>query len=691
MGCLAYLENINVFNGVQSPFRMLTTGTDTLVGTSGNDTFNATLDAATPATADTLTAFDSIDGGNGTDTLIIDGLSVAIGAGNIAALGVTRTSIENLTVINTAATVLNAADIGASVTKLTLNGTTAAQTVTLADAVTEVSAKTAAAVTINGNAGTDVLTTVSLENVAAASTIASDKLTSLTLKGVSNTVTNTAAAATRTLTVNAENVSGTAAALDATATTLNVNASGTVANVLALTATAATEVNVNATNTKGTTLTATNFTAAKTLNSTGTGDLTIDMSGAAALTKVDASTASGKNAITIAATAVTVNGGSGADTITQAGALGATQKIATGAGNDSVVLGDALTAGATVDGGDGEDNLTLTSAVATGATEGVQELVFSNFEQLTISDALGAALDVTKLDSIQKVVFNAASNNTVSGLATGATVTYKAGTGGTNTITMAGAVAGTADVLNLIVNNDGITPVGIVAAADVETINITATDSSTATTDVAAAIDTMTLQATSATSVVVTGNSGLDLTNTGNVKITNFDASAIKADTALDTAANLAVTFASANTTTTAVVTIKGGAGNDTIDGGAGNDTVNSGVGADTITLGAGTDTVAFTLAAAVTGLATVADFDAGTATTAVDKISVTEDGAAGTWSAAATVKSSTAAGVVDARLVILDGGNFASLSDAAAAADNIHASGAGANTCLHGPTPQAL
>ena len=46
----------------------LTTGTDNFTGGTGNDTFNATFDADTAATADTLTAFDSVNGGAGTDT-----------------------------------------------------------------------------------------------------------------------------------------------------------------------------------------------------------------------------------------------------------------------------------------------------------------------------------------------------------------------------------------------------------------------------------------------------------------------------------------------------------------------------------------------------------------------------------------------------------------------------------------------
>jgi S-layer protein len=692
----------------------LTSSTDNITGTVGDDTFNATLDAVTAATADTLTAFDSINGGEGIDTLIIDGLSTAISAGTLSGLGLSASSIEILKVNNTAATSLNAADIGGTVTKVILNGTTAAQSITLADAVTEVSAKTTAAVTISGNAGVDVLKTVSLDSVAAASTIASDKLTTLNLINVSNTVTNTAAAATRILTINALNASGSAAVLDATATTFNVNASGTTANQLALTATAATEINVNATNTKGTTLTATNFTAAKTLNATGTGDLTVDVSGVAGLTKVDASTSTGKNGLTIAATAITVNGGTAADTITQVASLGATQKIATGAGDDSVVLGGALTAGATIDGGEGTDNLTLTSAVATSTTNDVQELVFSNFEQITISNALGSALNMANLDDIQRIVLAAdAGTNAINGLTTGATVTYKAANTGTNTLTLTGAVAGAADVLNLVINTDGSTAAGIVVAADVETININSTDSGTSASNVAAAVDTLTLQATSATNIVVTGRNGINLTNTGNTKVTSFDASAVAGDNSADTAANLAVTFASANTTTS--VTIKGGAGsdnltgntgtdmidggagndsidggagadslmggagddiitggtgNDAIDGGAGNDTINTGLGADAITLGTGTDTVAFNLASAVTAVSTIADFDAGTSTTAVDKISVTVTGAA--WAAAATVKQSSASGAVDAEFIVLDGGTYSSLADAAAAADNI-------------------
>ena len=75
------------------------------------------------------------------------------------------------------------------------------------------------------------------------------------------------------------------------------------------------------------------------------------------------------------------------------------------------------------------------------------------------------------------------------------------------------------------------------------------------------------------------------MTNTGNTKITSFDASAVTA-----TASN--VTFASANTTATAEVSITGGAGADTLSGNAGKDTIDGGAGNDTIAPGAGVDVV---------------------------------------------------------------------------------------------------
>jgi len=91
--------------------------------------------------------------------------------------------------------------------------------------------------------------------------------------------------------------------------------------------------------------------------------------------------------------------------------------------------------------------------------------------------------------------------------------------------------------------------------------------------------------------VVVTGNNGVNLTNSNLINVTDFDASAVTAG---------AVTFAAQ---TGLAATLKGGAGNDvltavfgttvkTIDGGAGNDTITTRAGNDIVSGGSGDDLI---------------------------------------------------------------------------------------------------
>jgi hypothetical protein len=166
---------------------------------------------------------------------------------------------------------------------------------------------------------------------------------------------------------------------------------------------------------------------------------------------------------------------------------------------------------------------------------------------------------------------------------------------GAQTVGIKDAATGTADVLNLVLKSDAALNFDNVTAASVETINITTTDSDSASTQQ----DSLTLVATGTKSIVVTGNAGLNLTNTGNTAVTSFDASGVTT-----TGANGAVVFASANTSGTAAVSIKGGAGNDTLTGNAGADTIVGGAGDDRIegmagqdvlTGGAGVDTFVMT------------------------------------------------------------------------------------------------
>jgi S-layer protein len=163
-------------------------------------------------------------------------------------------------------------------------------------------------------------------------------------------------------------------------------------------------------------------------------------------------------------------------------------------------------------------------------------------------------------------------------LATGGTLELTGA--GTNVVGIKDAASGTADTLNLILKSAAAVNFLDTTAASVETIAITTAD-----TDSTAQQDSLTLVATGATKITVSGNAGLALTNTGNTKVVNFDASGVTA-----TGAAGAVTFVSANTTASAAVSIKGGAGNDTLTGNAGIDTIVGGAGDDTIDGGANND-----------------------------------------------------------------------------------------------------
>jgi hypothetical protein len=71
----------------------LTTGVDTLVGTAGNEVFNALIDSTgTPANS-TLTVLDSIDGGAGNDTLNINAITAVANLNGLAI-----TNVETLNV-----------------------------------------------------------------------------------------------------------------------------------------------------------------------------------------------------------------------------------------------------------------------------------------------------------------------------------------------------------------------------------------------------------------------------------------------------------------------------------------------------------------------------------------------------------------------------------------------------------------
>ena len=157
------------------------------------------------------------------------------------------------------------------------------------------------------------------------------------------------------------------------------------------------------------------------------------------------------------------------------------------------------------------------------------------------------------------------------------------------TVQIKDAATGTADVLNVVLTNAATTAFGTITAANVETINITSTDSATA----FDAVHTATLVATKATSVTLSGNGGLTLTNTGNVALKTIDASGMSGALTVTAAGTVATTITGGSgadtltsSTGTVADTLKGGAGNDRLIANAGLTQLEGGAGADTFVIG---------------------------------------------------------------------------------------------------------
>jgi len=407
------------------------------------------------------------------------------------------------------------------------------------------------------------------------------------------------------------------------------------------------------------------------VNFSGADNLTLTGQTLGAVTDINVNGAGGVSLGTALGAAVDFDGNAGADTVTLANAF--TAGITMGDGNDTVTYGGAAGTGGSADlGGGTGDTVIMTSAQADAAdASAVFNSTFTNFEVLRISDELAAGdtLDLAGLGNVSQVVL-AAGGNTVAtsiidNMASGGTITQLASGSGTGyTVQVSNAALNGTDVINLEFSNSTAAADAFdqITAANIETVNITTTDAGTGA-NAAATIDTATLVATSATTVTVSGNNGLNLTNTGNTAITSFNASGVVADSAatVDTAANLAVTFVSANTTATATVSITGGAGNDTLTGAAAIDTIVGGDGADTITGltgqdtltgGAGSDDFVFNSEVGTTNDSTTAaadvitDYAMSSAAATGDDISIDLDVNGGADQAIAVEANGTGAGV---------------------------------------------
>lgn len=506
----------------------------TYTGTAGDDTFYL-------KTGEVLQEYDTLDGGEGNDTLVL----------NDQAQAGTIKNIENLVVRDDGKDEAKTYDLSAFSSSFTLEGGTAAvKNVTsqklIADGATTLTVNMAADQTsvdlTSQNRSADQTVVMSGDSLTSVKLAMDEGAKKVSFTGSDAKVTDLAVTAT------ASAAEDDAAKVDVTGLTELTNITVAGAGAVELTVGAAND-------------------ALKTVNATdNTGGVDVDLSEA------------DKAAFT---------GGAGDDILR---VNGSTVAHTLGAGDDTMQVDDAafssLAEGFSVDGGEGTDTLILASA---SMTADVFNKTFTNFEELTISDKLTGNLDISGYTGIDHLTLSGVDDAKTITMQSGSTLELTAGEGtgtyaGTLTVSVADAAAGKADVLNIALTGDKAVAGNTIDVADVETINVVATD-----TDLTEVNEhSLTLKASAATTVTVSGDAKLELT------LSSTDA--LKSINASDNTGGLNV-----DVSTLSGVTVTGSSAADEIT-----------LGAQTVaTGGEGKDT--FTVKATeMTKYATITDFGAG-------------------------------------------------------------------------------
>lgn len=525
-------------------------------GTSGNDTFDGSVNAAG---VNTLTSVDQLNGMGGNDTLI-----AGLNGGTIATK---LTSIENAEFITSGFSTLD------------LINTTGLTSVLMR----------------NSSA------TLDINNIGATSGTsftAQDQASDFNLN-FANTALAGASAFTLSLSGAQSDADGGArvaivqqAGSDSTGLeTLTLASGGSNANFLA---------GVTAQNAPGIAGTST----VATLNVTGAQGLTVRTDFAASVRTVDASAMTG--AIGLAAgfgatAAVTVTGSGGNDTLTFASNAG-NSNINAGGGNDVVSISNFTTAD-TIAGGDGSaDRLSISAANAEAITTALTNT--TGFEQLSLNTAgtHNASINATRFGTIDTVRLDAGTFGAYGVTAMAGTVNVdvrNAFLGGPWTVTDTGTAS--TDILNLSNRHtSGTTNVfngAAVTSAGYETVNL----NTGAVATVAQGVGNVTINNDSLSAANTLNISGANGVTIARVDSNSSGLLTVNASGLTGTAA-LTMTSAPQFTVATGTVSVTGSASNDTlrgavasastIDGGAGNDSLVGGSAADNISGGAGNDAI---------------------------------------------------------------------------------------------------
>ena len=602
----------------------LTADVDDLTGTANDDTFTAGL---TVAGSETLQDFDSIDGGEGTDSLTatLTGDAGRATPPATAAVAPTLTSVENIFARSvTGANTLDLAN-AEGYEQLWSNGSQ--QNLTF-DNVSE-------QVTVGARNIAQTAGIIDVDVNYDANTLAADDTQAIVLEDANVDVDINQGGANTATDVRNISIASTGSSNTLRFVNTDVVTGAEVQN----------------------------------LTITGEGDLTIAAGNAfndITAGTIDASEATGDVSITIADAAATNL------------AAGVTERTVTmGAGDDTVNAAAADLADSKVDGGAGRDTIVVDGTSGSLVNDLVANV--SNFEVINLSGLTNAAGDVSygtmaNIGAEALVVTDAAAGKaanagTVNNLTAESDLTLVNTNGDADSITLEVAGADTNDNAELnfaTVGADGNNSTFNVTVADVENLNV-----STSATDADTFRSTeLSVDSTALENLTVTGNEAVVFTQdttagTGNIALESVDVSGVTASNA--TAGDL-----------TATITVGNGV---TVIGSAGDDSITFGESGE-ITGGAGEDVFVATLVSAtdagVPRFSTITDLNA-------DEDDSVEFGTA----AGATVLSTATGGadvnvITEADLGLAPGVN-ATFADFLNAASEAFEDGAGGAATLSG------
>lgn len=641
---------------------------DSIVGTAGNDTINATHSATTTSTTNVLGGLDKVDGGAGVDTLNIADTGTDVSDAFALPAGFSMTNVEKLNVttngnVGIVATAFDVSTVAGLTDFAGVAAGTAGSNVKAAD-TTNVSLTVAgnaaatvaggkAVAVVSGAAGTGAtgvtgkgLTSVSVKGggvvaidnlggAAGTTTSVGTTLTAVTLDDVAGATAAVKGAAVDTVTVkNQENALVTTVTNGtSTALTVNVDAAGydalgdAVAGVTVAAGATATTINLNAVSKSNV---AVSGAAATTLNITGAGALTLALPITTA-TKIDGSAATGALTLGVLnAATVSAKTGSGNDSLTLSATAKAT--VDTGAGNDSVTLASTVAAGSTINLGAGNDKLlvdggsvaasTATAVTVIDAGDGIDTLAaslinaanaaqFKNFENIDVSSTTATALDVELMtgSTITGLTLSGgAGGATVNNVAAGVGLSVSGSNTGVSTIGVKGAAAGTADSFTTtFAGTAGAAATALAPTTIAAGTVVTNSVESLSVVSSGTGFVTNTLAVTDTTlkTLTITGDKALALTFVG---VNGTNAAAGGAVKLIDGSA----ATGALNINTTNVIADSAATGL-TVKGGSAADTITLAVHAATVDAGAGNDTIISAIAGGTfTGGAGNDKFDVG-------------------------------------------------------------------------------